>query len=240
MNWKDCIRRTLVAAAVIVALGCLSAQAQWGSIRANNRSVRGNRAPEATVSRGGEREHENERRPEVRREEGRPERRVEVEPGRGERWRPERHSDFDEDRRHSYFWSGISSGMLFNSLPSGYVPLHVGGAPYYYYGGAYYEQAPSGYVAVTPPIGAAVPALPEGAEAVPTGQGEYYYAGGAFYVQEPQGFVVVAPPLGVTVDYLPSGATPVYIRGGLYYQANGIYFMPVMRGGVTAYTTVQP
>ena len=47
MNWKDCIRRTLVAAAVIVALGCLSAQAQWGSIRANNRSVRGNRAPEA-------------------------------------------------------------------------------------------------------------------------------------------------------------------------------------------------
>ena len=39
---------------------------------------------------------------------------------------------------------------------------------------------------------------------------------------------------------LPDGAVPVTINGMVYYQADGAYFLPVMQGGVTVYTTVQP
>lgn len=233
---RSCNRRMgFVIVTAAGALACVQANAQWGSIRANNRNEHETRAPQARVERGREGEEREGRRETV----ARPEREVHNERN-WVRQGPERHSDFDEDRRRGYFWSGISAGMRFNTLPSGYVPLSVGGNPYYYYGGAYYEQAPSGYVAVIPPVGAGVPTLPPGAEAISTPQGVYYYAGGAFYAQQPQGFVVAPPPLGVTVSYLPPGATQVYIRGMLYYQADGVYFMPVMQGGVTVYTTVQP
>lgn len=231
-------RLAIIVVAAGGSLACLPAQAQWGSIRANNRSEHEARAPQV-ISRG---------RAEVRPQEGRHEERRETFARPGAEVRREGHEepfehrrfDFDEDRRRGFFWSGITSGMYFNALPSGYVPLTVAGNPYYYYGGAYYQQEPTGYVAVNPPMGAIVPALPPGAEGISTPQGVFYYAGGAFYVQQPQGFEVVPPPFGVTVGYLPPGATPVYIRGMLYYQANGIYFMPVMQGGVTVYTTVQP
>lgn len=227
---------------IICGAACLPARAQWGSIRANNRSARGARSPEqARVNvphqgrQEGEAAHFEHRVPGVL-------------PGRGEErerhWGEEglehRHYDFDEDRERGYFWSGINPGMAFGSLPPGYLPLTVGNTPYYYYGGAYYEQAPSGYVAVTPPIGAIVPSLPPGAEALSAGPNVDYYGGGAFYQQGPQGFTVVPPPLGVTVSVLPPGATQVYIGGTLYYQYNGVYFLPVMQDGVLVYTTVQP
>lgn len=231
---------------IFCAAVCLQAGAQWGSIRANNRSAREFHAPEparSAVPREGGRQGE------AARVEGHP--RVAM-PERGEehgqaqerrfgqqRIEP-RHFDFDEDRQRGYFWAGIAPGMLFNALPSGYLPLTVGNNPYYYYGGAYYEQAPSGYVAVNPPIGAIVPAPPPGAEAISAGPNVYYYAGGAFYLQGPQGFTVVAPPLGVTVSVLPPGTAPVYIGATLYYQFDGAYFLPVMENGVVVYTTVQP
>jgi Family of unknown function (DUF6515) len=231
-------------AACACGLVCLQAQAQWGSIRGNNRSAQQFRtAPQARqaapAAREGFREHEN-RGGEEHRFLPRTGREIEPEQHWREEAREHRHFDFDEDRRHAYFWSGITAGAFFNALPTGYMPIYVGGNPYYYYQGAYYEPEASGYVAVTPPIGAVVPTLPPGAEPVVVGQTVYYYAGGAFYLQQPQGFAVVAPPLGVTVTSLPPGATPVYIRGGLYYQAGGAYFLPNMQGGVTVYTTVQP
>jgi hypothetical protein len=226
----------------VCGLVCSQAQAQWGSIRANNRSEHeGHAESRARQFAAPTREHERENRGMVERQiprtgrEGERERHFAEE--RRERWR---HFDFDEDRRHGFFWSGITAGTFYGALPSGYVPIYVGGSPYYYYEGAYYQPEASGYVAVTPPVGAVVPELPPGAEAVPVGQVVYYYAGGAFYLQEPQGFVVVGPPIGVTVGSLPPGATPVYIRGTLYYQANGVYFLPSIQAGVTVYTTIRP
>ena len=72
------------------------------------------------------------------------------------------------------------------------------------------------------------------------GPATYYYAGGAFYVQQPQGFAVVTPHPGITVTTLPPGATSVNINGALFYQADGAYFQPMIQGGITVYTTVQP
>ena len=223
------------------AWACLPARAQWGSIRANNRTGRQSRAPAVPAARSEQRDRAGLRGPAPGRAEmARPNREFhEEEHRRPELDRGHRHLDIDEDRRRGYFWSGISPGMQFNTLPFGYVPLSVGGIPYYYSNGAYYQQEPSGYMAVIPPVGAVVPALPPGAEALSIGQG-YFYAGGAFYLQQPQGFVVVSPPLGATVEYLPPGAMPVYIRGVQYYQADGAYFLPVIEDGVTVYTTVQP
>lgn len=154
--------------------------------------------------------------------------------------RDRRHLDIDEDRRHSYFWFGFHPGMFLHVLPPDYSQVYVGGVPYFYDQGVYYQSSPSGYVVVSPPVGAIVPALPPGAETVVAGSTVFYYAAGAFYLPQPQGYLVVAPPLGVTVTTLPPGAVPVVIRGAQYYQADGAYFLPVMEAGVTVYTTVQP
>jgi hypothetical protein len=232
-----CLPLLLICTAV-----CLPARAQWGSIRANNRSARELHAPaqaHVNVPRQGRQEDQGAR----FERQGRvalPEHGGGGERHWGEEGLERRHYDFDEDRQRGYFWSGINPGMAFGALPPGYLPLTVGNTPYFYYGGAYYEQGPSGYIAVNPPIGAIVPGLPPGAEAVSAGPNVEYYAGGAFYQQGPQGFTVVPPPLGVTVSVLPPGATQVYIGGNLYYQYNGVYFLPVMQDGVLVYTTVQP
>lgn len=235
-------------AAFSCALFCLQAQAQWGSIRGDNRSIQQFRAPAPRQVAPAPRAEARER--EAREHENHPIQEYRVLPRTGREiereghWREEtrehRHFDFDEDRRHAFFWSGITAGAFYNALPSGNVPIYVGGNPYYYYEGAYYQPEASGYMAVTPPVGAVVPTLPPGAESVGIGQTVYYYAGGAFYLPQPQGFVVVAPPVGVTVTSLPLGAAPVYVRGVLYYQAGGVYFLPNMQAGVTVYTTVQP
>lgn len=163
-------------------------------------------------------------------------------------WRPEFgfrdrdhwHEDLDDERRQGFYWYGFNPGMIINTLPPDYSQLYVGGNPYYYDQGVYYQPGPSGYVVVSPPMGAVVPALPPGAETIQVGPTLFYYAAGAFYTQVPQGFLVVAPPLGVTVDMLPPGAVPVNINGMIYYQADGAYFMPEIQDGITVYTTVQP
>ncbi len=233
-------RRWIVLGAVLVASFGFSQKgvcAQWGSVRANNRSEHqeapGAPAPArehpAEVWRGGHRELAGPREHEDAR------RHAELE--HAER---NRHLDIDADRRHSYFWYGYHPGMIINALPPAYTQVYVGGIPYYYDQGVYYEASPSGYVVVAPPPGAVVPSLPPGAEAVAAGSTVYYYAGGAFYLPQPQGFLVVNPPLGVTVTELPPNATPVIINGMQYYQAGGAYFLPIMQGGVTVYTTVQP
>ncbi len=238
--------KALGVTVVVLTLAATAREAQaatWGSIRANNRSYHPESRESHDNSRvrsgGGEVRREQEHTPAVisrPRQERQLERHVEIEHAT----REHRHEDIDRDRWHSYPWYGFHPGMIAPALPPGYESIYVGGTPYYYDQGVYYESGPSGYVVVTPPVGAAVPALPPGAEAVPVGSTVYYYAGGAFYQQQPQGFMVVTPPLGVTVSELPPGAAPVLINGIQYYQAEGAYFMPSMQGGVTVYTTVQP
>lgn len=223
--------------------GNVSVQAAaWGSIHGNNRSAetrRGRPAAPAPPSVG--------HAPPVRREveperhfEGRRETEAHRDVIRDRDFGAHRHLDFDGDRRRSFFWFGWNPGMVIQTLPPDYSQIYVGGAPYYYDQGVYYQSAPSGYMVVTPPIGANVAQLPPGAEALTVGSITYYYAAGAFYVQQPQGFVVVAPPLGVTVTEVPPGATPVTLNGTLYYQVNGAYFLPMIQDGVTVYMTVRP
>lgn len=149
--------------------------------------------------------------------------------------------DIGEERRQSTFWSDFHAGMRLDRLPDGYRRIGVRGHPYYYFQGVFYDDGPSGYVIIAPPVDAVVTDLPPGSETVVLGDTYYYYAGGAFYVQQSDGtYIVVAAPLGVTVSTLPPDAAPVTINGLNCYQADGTCYQPVMQNGAIAYLTIQP
>ncbi|HZQ45660.1 MAG TPA: DUF6515 family protein [Verrucomicrobiae bacterium] len=153
------------------------------------------------------------------------------------------HRNYDVDVNHGWgrFWGGFVTGAIVGALPYGYQSVNVGGVPYYYADGTYYQQAPSGgYEVINPPAGATIPQSPPGSIPVVVGNQVYYYMDGTFYVQQGNGYVIVPAPLGVTVPELPSAATQVVVNGNVYYQFNGVYYQPIIQNGVTMYMTTAP
>jgi len=63
------------------------------------------------------------------------------------------HHDVDVDihRRHS--WNDFAFGRRRAVLPLGFLALQIGGVPYYYYDGIYYQPVEGGYQEVYPPVG---------------------------------------------------------------------------------------
>ena len=121
------------------------------------------------------------------------------------------------------------------------MTVPIGGVPYYYYDGVYYQGAEGGYQEVYPPQGAAISQAPGGAIEIQANGQIFYYAGGAFYVEQPDGTMLLVPaPLGAVVPELPPGATPTVLRGATVYQFNGVFYEPVFVNGVTQYETVAP
>jgi hypothetical protein len=150
-----------------------------------------------------------------------------------------RRMDTAPERRQSYFWSDYHRDMHVDRLPYGYRRIGVRGHFYFYFGGVFYDNGPSGYVVVTPPMDAEIPELPPGAETVVVGNTVFYYVAGAFYLQQPDGgFTVVGAPMGAVVSMLSPDASEVDVNGTGYYLANGVYYLPVMQNGVTAYAVV--
>lgn len=151
------------------------------------------------------------------------------------------HHDVEVDVHRQHFWHDFAFGRHFAVLPVGFLTLQIGGAPYCYYDGIFYQPVDGGYQEVYPPVGAAVPQPPDGAIEIDAGGLAYYYAGGAFYVQQPDGAFAIAPtPMGVAVPELPPGAVQVSVSGTPAYQFNGIYYQPVFVNGVTQYETFLP
>ena len=151
------------------------------------------------------------------------------------------HHDVEADLHHPYPWRDFAFGRRWGVLPVGFITLQLGGVPYYYCDGIYYQPADGGYQEVYPPLGADIPQPPDGAIEIDAGGQTYYYAGGAFYVQQPDGTYAVAPtPIGVVVPELPPGAIQVSVNGTIAYQFNGIYYEPVFADGVTQYETFMP
>jgi Family of unknown function (DUF6515) len=151
------------------------------------------------------------------------------------------HRDVDVDIHRHRFWNDFAFGHRLTVLPVGYLALQIGGVPYDYCDGIYYQPADGGYQEVYPPVGAEVPQPPDGAIEVEAGGLTYYYAGGAFYLEQPDGTYAIAPtPMGVVVPELPPGAVQVSVKGNVAYQFNGIYYEPVFVNGVTQYETFAP
>jgi len=151
------------------------------------------------------------------------------------------HHDVDVDVHRRHFWNDFVFGRRLPALPGGFLSLQIGGAPYFYNGGIYYQPVDGGYQEVYPPVGASIPTLPDGFVEVQAGGQIYYYAGGAFYLQQGDGTYAIAPtPMGVVVPELPPGAVEVSVNGRVAYQFNGIYYQPVFVNGVTQYETFRP
>ena len=151
------------------------------------------------------------------------------------------HRDVEVDVHRPHFWHDFAFGRRLATLPLGFITLQLGGVPYCYFDGIYYQPVDGGYQEVYPPVGAAVPQPPDGAIAIEAGGVTCFYAGGAFYLQQPDGTYAIAPtPLGVVVPELPPGAIQVSINGTVAYQFNGIYYEPVFVNGVTQYETFMP
>jgi hypothetical protein len=233
--------------------------AQWGSIRGNNRSA----GPSQPAPR---QQPQMVRQPEERQAlpQPRPEQYVqprpevhpepqEVQPRPAEHFQPApeqldraraeqsdtRRLDVATERRQTYFWSDYHKDMHVDRLPDGYRRIGVRGHDYFYFGGVFYDNGPSGYVVVPPPMDAEIPELPPGEETVVVGNTIYYYVAGAFYLQQPDGgFSVVPAPMGAIVSMLSPDASQVDVNGTGYYQADGVYYLPVMQNGVTAYEVV--
>ena len=135
------------------------------------------------------------------------------------------------------FWHGFVFGARIHGLRPGYLQIYVGGIPFFYDDGIFYQQTGDDYQEVYPPVGADVQDLPDGAVEIDAGNIAYYYAGGAFYVQQGDGYVIAPTPIGVTVPEVPPGAVEVSYNGGMAYQFNGIYYQPQFVDGVTQYVT---
>jgi hypothetical protein len=171
-----------------------------------------------------------------------PARPVEVRPGVAPRRDVVVHRDVDADIHRAHGWDNFAFGRRWGVLPVGFLTLQIGGAPYYYCDGIYYQPGDGGYQEVYPPVGAELPEPPDGSIEIDAGGGQiYYYAGGAFYAQQPDGgYAIVPTPIGVVVPELPPGAVPVSINGITAYQFNGVYYEPVFVDGVTQYQTFAP
>lgn len=152
------------------------------------------------------------------------------------------HHDNDLDMHRHYYWHDFARGRHYDRLPLGYFSFNIGGLPYFYYGGTYFQPVPGGYEEVYPPVGAVLTQPPPGSyEIIAPGGQVFYYAGGAFYQQQPDGtFVLVGTPIGVIVPELPPGAVQVILNGNVAYQFNGVYYLPVFVNGVTQYQTFVP
>jgi hypothetical protein len=233
--------------------------AEYGSLRGNNRSS----GPSQPAQ---HQQPQESRQPEIRqpqpeaRPEQRPEQRPQDHPEQREvPQRPDEHfqpapeqvdraraeaadtrrQDIAPERQQSYFWSDYHRGMNIDRLPGGYRRIGLRGHNYFYFGGVFYDNGPSGYVVIAPRVDAEIPDLPPGAETVVVGSSIYYYAAGAFYLQQPDGgYLVVAPPMGAVVSLLPPDATESDVNGIAYYVADGVYYLPVMQNGVTAFEIV--
>jgi len=59
------------------------------------------------------------------------------------------------------FVTGLAVGAYVTSLPPQYETVVIGGVPYYYADGYYYQAGPSGYVVVAPPATQGETSFPE-------------------------------------------------------------------------------
>ena len=104
---------------------------------------------------------------------------------------------------------GFHRDIVVHRLPPGYVALTLGGLSLLYSAGMFYRYTHAGYVVVTPPVGAVVPAIPPGYTTVIENGAPYYYYGYTYYTPVSNGYVVAAPP---TAPALPQMTAPAAVQ----------------------------
>jgi hypothetical protein len=82
-------------------------------------------------------------------------------------------------------------GAIVPQMPSGAEAIAVGPTTYYYAGGAFYAQQPAGFAVMPAPLGVTVPMLPPGAAPAVLNGVLYYLANYVYYAPVMQGGVTV-------------------------------------------------
>jgi hypothetical protein len=149
----------------------------------------------------------------------------------------------DDDDDDAWLWgivggvAGYMIGAAVNSPPAGTVAVPYGGTDYQYYGGAFYEPAPSGdgYVTAPAPVGAQVEAPQLDCTIVfgpdPADPGYCFFQGAFFsYDEDTDSYLVTDPPTGTEVPYLPAGYTQEKINGVEYYKLGTTYYRTYLAG----------
>lgn len=126
--------------------------------------------------------------------------------------------------RHEVFYA--RPFHYYHALPRGYLTLRIADMLYYYASGMYYQYTPAGYVVVSAPLGAAIPALPPYYRQIPYEGRNYYFYNSTYYVQEPSGYTVVTPPPQVVTSNPPAVEAPEKTVMVTVPNPNGSY-MPV-------------
>ncbi|HSM60896.1 MAG TPA: DUF6515 family protein [Longimicrobiales bacterium] len=134
----------------------------------------------------------------------------------------------------------IAIGTAIDVLPDGYVTVAVGGAPYYYHRGMFYQRHRHGYVVVAAPIGAVVMMPPPGHVIVMVERDPYAYYRGYFYRQRGPGWVVVPGPPGAFVRRIPEGAVTRRVGNVEYKEYAGVYYRPAIRSGDRGWQVAEP
>lgn len=102
----------------------------------------------------------------------------------------------------------------YKKMPRGYLSIHFGGIPYFYYSGLFYRHGSSGYFMVSAPIGAIVYSLPVGYRTVVVDRSTYYCYNDVYYQRVPSGYRVIEAPVEV------APATPVAFDRGDWVEVN--------------------
>lgn len=85
-------------------------------------------------------------------------------------------------------------GSIHRSLPSNYFSISIGGAPFFYSAGVYFQPRNHTYVVVQPPLGGRVQVLPEGCSPFYYGDRRCYSCDDVFYEEMGSEYVVINQP----------------------------------------------
>ena len=121
---------------------------------------------------------------------------------------------------------GLHIGTVVGEPPHGFVRVRVGGTPYFYHRGFFYQSYGPDFVVVTAPMGAVIGSLPPNHIWITTPVGPYAYYYGTFYEwrDRDRRYAVARPPRGARVPSLPRRARSIREEGVEYKEYAGVYY----------------
>ncbi|MCK9175665.1 MAG: SH3 domain-containing protein [Desulforhopalus sp.] len=85
-------------------------------------------------------------------------------------------------------------GSIHRALPTNHFRFLMGGVPFFYSAGVYFQPGSQGYVVVAPPLGGRVQILPEGCSSFYYGDRRCYSCDDVFYEERGAEYVVINQP----------------------------------------------
>ncbi|BAV04642.1 ATP-dependent RNA helicase A [Filimonas lacunae] len=157
-------------------------------------------------------------------------------------------------------------GIRINVLPTGFISLHVGINPFFFFDGVFYRQTvitntagaqENNYEVIDAPVGAQVPSLPDGTKDVVINGNRYYELDGTYYAEiinnNGETWYEVAgkngelntpdaapePQVGDKYEQLPETCKIVVLNGRKYYVSSiNNYYQEVIEGNKLYYQLV--